>query len=149
MALFSSVYAGCGPHTWGIVFLPACFSVPVFWLDVASIPPSSGPVSISFLLSFGEARLCVQMYVFPISSWKKQQKVTLMRPLPFTSWLCPLPPLWAPLHLAFWTEVVFTSMFPSLSAFILKTFTELVFHAGVCVCVYVCLCVCLCVCVGG
>ena len=56
-----------------------------------------------------------------------------------------------PLHLAFWTEVVFTSMFPSLSVFILETFTELVFHAGVCVCVCVCLCVCVCVCLcwGG
>lgn len=79
--------------------------------------------------------------VFPISSWEKQQKVTLMCPLSFHFLVVPVASFVGPLHLAFWIEVVFTSTFPSLSAFILETFTELVFQAGVCVFVSLCLCV--------
>lgn len=55
-----------------------------------------------------------------------------MRPLPFTSWLC------LPCDFAFGllTEAVFTSMFPSLSMPILKTFNGLAYvqWSSLCVC---------------
>lgn len=59
----------------------------------------------------------------------KQQKTVLVAPHPDV--VVPVASFVGPLTLFFWTEVVFTSTFPSVSTFMLETFAELLFRARI------------------
>ena len=122
----------------------------LYFFQPASQCPSSGWMLPSFLFPLGQSPfpfswvLGNHVFVCRCTSFQfprgKNNRRWLARVLFLSLPGCACCLLVGPLHLAFWIEVVFTSTFPSLSAFILETFTELVFQAGVCVCVSLSLC---------